>query len=95
MGLARETGDGAPMVVKKLGNLYSPSLLFGLIHALETTSSGDLISAVSYGSGSSDAILLEMVDEIPEPLKNSSMLTTTLDRQRAITVAQFQELGRA
>jgi len=77
------------LVTPYIGNTYSGSTLLGLARILDDANEGEMILAVSYGSGAgSDAFIIEVTKE-NEKRRNPKPLRDFMDRKEYIDYATY------
>lgn len=80
------------LVTPYIGNTYSGATLLGLARILDEADEGDMILAVSYGSGAgSDAFIIEVTDE-NNRRRNPKPLKKYIDRKEYVDYANYAKL---
>jgi len=88
LGFKREQMDKG-LLTPHIGNTYSGATMIGLANILDNAMAGDLILAVSYGSGAgSDAFIIEVTKE-NEKRRNKKTLKKFLDRKEYVDYATY------
>ncbi|HIE33822.1 MAG TPA: hydroxymethylglutaryl-CoA synthase [Candidatus Altiarchaeales archaeon] len=88
LGFKRKQMDNG-LLTPYIGNTYSGATMIGLANILDNARAGDLVLAVSYGSGAgSDAFIIEVTKE-NEKRRNKKTLKKFLDRKEYVDYATY------